>query len=138
MEDGVLLFRLHDALGGEHLADRNAIERPAMRGCHRADLVFRLGERYVKDWLTAARALHQELKCERRLARARHPLDQIQAAAYEASCQDVVQPFDTGLDSWRVHRGFQPMKRKVYCGDLVRPRKTASAARHRIATEERL
>src|SRR4051794_39174593 len=91
MEHGVLLGRIEAILGRHELADGDAAEVPAVRVGDRADFLLRLGERHVEHWLAFSRPLEQELESQRRLARARHAFEEIQAVRRKAAAQDVVE-----------------------------------------------
>src|SRR5687767_11019021 len=104
MEHRVLLAGLEADLRGNQLAHRDAVERPAVRGCHSLDLLARLRERHVQHRLAALHACQEELECERGLARARHAFDQVKAIWREPAAKDVVEAGDAGGSARRRSR----------------------------------
>ena len=101
VEDRVLLIRLEAGLAGHQLVDVDALQRPAVRGRHRPQLLLGLRQGDVEDPLSASRALLQELQGEGGLPRARQAFDEIQAPGRETPAQDRVQALDSGTGQGR-------------------------------------
>ena len=96
VEHRVLLVRPQAVLRRDQLADRDPVERPAVRVGHLAKLLLGLRERHVQDRLAAAGALQQELQRQRGLAGAGHAFDEVQPMRREAAAQNVVETLDAG------------------------------------------
>ncbi len=96
MEHRVLVVRPQALFRGHQLADCDAVQRPAVGGCHLAQLLLGLRQSHVEDRLAEPDALHQELHRQRRLPRAGNAFDQVQPIRGEPSPQDVVETFDAG------------------------------------------
>src|SRR6266511_669337 len=72
------------------------LERPAVRHRDRVELLARLGEADVQRALAVRDSGEQELERERRLPRARVPLDEVHPAVREPSVEHGVEPCDAG------------------------------------------
>jgi hypothetical protein len=91
MEQRVVLVGVERRLGRSELANRNAVERPAVSRSNRLQLFrgFRQGD--VEDRFACRGAGEQELQRQCGLAGPRNALDQIEPSAHEAATEDVVQ-----------------------------------------------
>src|SRR5690242_3576649 len=96
VENSILLLPLQALLERFELKQSNAVESPAVRGCHRAQFGLGFRKCHIEAMFASVPARHQELKPERRLARARIPFDQIQVIRGKAALEDVIQTLDTG------------------------------------------
>ena len=86
MKDGRLRFPGQVGSRPSEVADRDAVERPAVRARRILEIRARLGERDVQTGLSRLDATAYELECDGRLAGARIPLDEIG----RASCRERV------------------------------------------------
>src|SRR6185295_14683793 len=84
------------------LAERDAVERPAVGARHVAQLLFRLRERGVDAGLAVAGPFEEELQGERGLARAGIPLDEIHPVRGKPPAEDVVEAFYTRRGSGKA------------------------------------
>src|SRR6185295_4044087 len=84
------------------LAERDAVERPAVGARHVAQLLFRLRERGVDAGLAVAGPFEEELQGERGLARAGIPLDEIHPVRGKPPAEDVVEAFSTRRGSGKA------------------------------------
>ena len=85
------------ALGRHQLADVDAVERPAVRRGHAAELLRGLGQRDVEHRLSAfAPPDSRNCRASVVLPGAGNALDEIEAAPLQAAAEHVVQPFDSG------------------------------------------
>ena len=92
MKNGVLLIGAETVLGGNELAEKYAVERPAMRGGSRTELFLCLRERDVEDPLPLLHTFQQELQAQCRLARAGQTLDEVEPVGGQAAVEYLVQP----------------------------------------------
>jgi hypothetical protein len=72
-----------------------------VRGGDGAQLGVGLGQRHIQDRLPAGGGGAQHLQRQRRLARARHALDEEEAISRQAATQHVVQPGHTRRSVFR-------------------------------------
>jgi hypothetical protein len=96
VEHRVLVVGAQARFGRRELANVDAFERPAVRLRDPLQLALRLGQRHVQDALAASHAFEQELQCERRLARAGHAFDEVDAIGRQPAAQDFVETGDSG------------------------------------------
>src|SRR5690348_15061354 len=96
MEYRVLVVGPEGSIGRDHFADRYALKRPSMRGCHRLDLLVRFGKGDMQHRFAAPCSLEQELERERSLAGPRRTFDEVQPVGDEPAFQDIVETFDSG------------------------------------------
>lgn len=95
IEQALLLRLVEQAFRRDQREDGDRlIQCPAVRGGAFAKLFLGFGERDVEACFADARALAQEVGCDRGLAGARIALDQIDAAAFQPAAQDVVEAID--------------------------------------------
>src|SRR4051794_20361032 len=97
---------------------------------HVAELDPRLREGHVKARLPEPAALEEILECERRLARAGIPLDEVNAVRGEAAAEDIIQPQDARGD--QATRGPVPWW-MAHC--LPRPPRRGQKGRYRDGRE---
>ena len=106
VEQALLLVLVEQALGGHQLADVDPVERPAMRGGRRPQLVLRLRQADEQAPLARRRAGPQELRGDRRLAGARAALEQEDPPPRQAAAQHVVQAGDAGR-RFHIRHGYR-------------------------------
>src|SRR5436190_8597535 len=100
MEQRVLLFgtKIFCRL---QLLNVDAIERPAMGGGVRAELVGGLGERDVHARLAAPDSFEQELETKRGLSGAGMPFHQMRSMGGETSTEKVIKTWHARRDLFR-------------------------------------
>jgi hypothetical protein len=94
MKDGGLVAFADDRIRAGEVPHLDAFERPAVRAAGVFEVASRFRERDVEDGLACAHARERELERERRLARARIALNQIEAAPAKPAEQEIVEPAD--------------------------------------------
>src|SRR5262245_47882486 len=106
MEHRVLLVGTKSSLRRNDLSNGNHIRSPAMRCGHRLNFLVAFRQGHVEDRFIEARSFYEELKGQRRFARAGHAFDKIESAWRKTASEHVVQPANPatrheGCVSWR-------------------------------------
>jgi hypothetical protein len=87
-----------EAVGGDHLGDADAVERPAVALRDRAQLHLGFRERHVQGAFAPRCAFEREAQAEGGLAGAGRAFHQIEAFGRQPAGQDVIEATDTRRD----------------------------------------